>query len=327
MGWRLVAGYGTGVPVEPAMRGPDVPSQSVVHPVNTRSRCGAVRVGEWLDRRRRFIRMAHWRWRFDARSWTAMTVGSPPHAAPRFDRLVGATLVGTILTTTGLFTAYLAVATPFVSDLAGRAPGGGVAIGLGIWSFALVAGGGLLVSGTNRLAVTLASLRPGRVIGGPAARAFGPWSDEIAVAGDVVPNDGPAIPELVIGAFGVAVVHALSSSKQVRHGRAGWETHASDGWVPMDDPLDAAMRDADRVRRWLSTADLDFVVRVYAALVVDDRALERSPTCAVISTQQIPAWIASLPRQRTLTAGRRDHLVAMVRTTAGADSGRRRGSW
>ena len=82
------------------------------------------------------------------------------------------------------------------------------------------------------------------------------------------------------------------------------------------------MRDADRVRHWLSEADLDFVVRVYAAMVVSDRTLERSPTCAVITNEQIPAWIASLPRQRTLTTGRRGRLLAMARmrprTTAAA---------
>jgi hypothetical protein len=72
------------------------------------------------------------------------------------------------------------------------------------------------------------------------------------------------------------------------------------------------MRDAERVRRWLAAADLEFVVRVYAALVVDDRALQRSPTCAVISSEQIPAWIGSLPLQRTLTAGRRGRLLAMM---------------
>jgi hypothetical protein len=76
------------------------------------------------------------------------------------------------------------------------------------------------------------------------------------------------------------------------------------------------MRDADRVRRWLAGADLEFVVRVYAALVVNDRVLQRSPTCAVISPAQIPAWIASLPRQRTLTAGRRARLLALARAEA-----------
>ena len=256
-----------------------------------------------------------------------MSFSSPPQSIPRFGRLVGSTLLGATLVAAGLLLAYLTIATPLVASLVPSQSGSGVSIGLGVWSFALIAGGGLLVAGANRLATIVALRRRGRRVGGPAARALTSSSNDVAVAGDVIPREGRPIPELVIGAFGVAVVHALPASKQVRRGRAGWEARTSQGWQPMDDPLDAAMRDADRVRRWLGTADLDFVVRVYATLVVDDRALERSPTCAVISTEQIPAWIASLPRQRTLTAGRRGRLLAMARTSAGDGSGRRNTNW
>lgn len=256
-----------------------------------------------------------------------MVISARTHAAPRFGRLVGATVFGTILATLGLAMAYLTVATPLVSNLApSRAGGGGMSIGLGVWSFALIAGGALLVAGTNRLAATLASVRRRGAGGGAAAQALASWSDEIAVVGGVVPGDGAPIPELVVGAFGVAVVHALPASNQVRHAPAGWERRSPDGWLPMDDPLDAAMRDADRIRRWLAMADLDFVVRVYAAIVADGRSLERSPTCAVISTQQISAWVASLPRQRTLTAGRRERLMAMTRPRP-ASAAVRRSSW
>lgn len=257
-----------------------------------------------------------------------MAFSSPPQSVPRIGKLIGWTLLGTLLVVAGLLMAYLTIATPFVSNLAPpRAGGSGVSIGLGVWSFALIAGGGLLVAGTNRLTVIVALLRRRGSAGGPAERALGSKSGETAVASRVVPNEGRPIPELVIGPFGVAVVHALPSARQVRHGRAGWEERTSDGWQPMDDPLDAAMRDAERVRRWFGATDLDFVVRVYAALVVDDRALERSPTCAVISTEQIPAWIASLPRQRTLTAGRRGRLLAMARAPVAAASGGRERSW
>jgi hypothetical protein len=224
-------------------------------------------------------------------------------------------VIGFLLVDAGLAVAYLTIATPMVSALVpGSAEGrGSVTIGFGVWSFSLIAGGALLAAGTNRLAAIVASLKRPVSGGGPAARALGASSDELAVAGHVIPRDGRPIPELVIGSFGVAVIHELPSNSRVRHGPAGWETRSSDGWQPMDDPLDAAMRDAERVRRWLATADLEFVVRVYAALVVTDRMLQRSPTCAVIGANQIPAWIASLPRQRTLTAGRRARLLGMTR--------------
>jgi len=251
-----------------------------------------------------------------------------PDAAPGFGRLIGATLLGCVLVGAGLAMAYLTIATPMVSGLVpgastGRGPGD---VGLGVWSFALIAGGALLAAGANRLALIVALLKTGDRRGGPATRALGAPSEERAVAVNVVPGDGPPIPELVIGSFGAAVIHGLPASSLVRHGPSGWETRTRDGWEPIDDPLDAAMRDAQRVRRWLAGADLEFVVRVYAALVVSDRILQRSPTCAVIGADQISPWIASLPRQRTLTAGRRARLLGMAQqgTKAGVEA---RGGW
>jgi hypothetical protein len=299
-----------------------------VRPGTTREQVGVVWLGLWPDRRPAMSRMTHWLYQPDARSWTAMTFSSSPQSVPQFGKLVGWTLLGSILVASGLAMAYVTLATPLVSGLVPtRSGGGGTSIGLGVWSFALIAGGGLLVAGTNHLAVIVALLRQGGNIGGPAARALGRVSGEIAVAGDVVPDEGHPIPELVIGPFGVAVIHALPSSGRVRRGPAGWEARTRDGWLPMDDPLDVAMRDAERVRRWVGLADLDFVVRVHAALVVDDRALARTPTCAVLTMQQIPAWITSLPRQRTLTAGRRERLLAMARRRAGDEEGRQRRKW
>jgi len=257
-----------------------------------------------------------------------MTFNPVPHAALRFGRLIGATLLGFLLVGAGLAMAYLAMATPMVSELV---PGtsanrGSVGIGFGVWSFALIAGGALLAAGTNRLALIVAGLTTRDRSGGPATRALGPSSDDLAVARDVIPGDGMPIPELVIGSFGAAVIHELPASRRVRHGPAGWEARRSDGWQPIDDPLDAAMRDADRVRRWLAGADLEFVVRVYAALVVNDQVLRRSPTCAVIGSDQIAPWIASLPRQRTLTAGRRARVLGMAQRTRATIS-QARGGW
>ena len=257
-----------------------------------------------------------------------MAFSSFPRSSTPIGTVVTSTLLGAFLVVAGLVMAYLAIATPIVSTLAPTRPGAsGVSIGLGVWSFALIAGGSLLVAGTNRLALTLSSVRRGRRTGGPAAVALAGSSEEIAVAAGVIPGDGAPIPELAIGPFGVAVVHALPSAKRVRHGPSGWELSTADGWQPMDDPLDVAMRDADRVRRWLARADLEFVVRVYAALVVDDRALQRSPTCAVISTGQIAAWIESLPVQRTLTAGRRGRLLAMTTASRSRATGAGRSGW
>ena len=242
-----------------------------------------------------------------------MTMTPASNPPLRSGSLFGGALLGTALVTIGLVADYLMIATPLLSTLVpAHANRGSVGIALGVWSFTLIAGGALLLAGTSRLALVVAMLRRPSRFGGPASRALASASDEVSVASDVRVGSGPAIPELVVGAFGAAVVHIMPPSKMIRHG-ARWETRSSEGWLPMDDPLEAAARDADRVRRWLSLADLAFVVRVYAAVVVDDRSVQRSPLCATITEEQIPSWIAALPRQRTLTKGRRDRLLSLMR--------------
>jgi hypothetical protein len=264
----------------------------------------------------------------------AMTLGASPQSLPRIGGLSGATLPGQTLAAAGLLAAgvmaaYLTIATPFVSTLVPDAssPGGHAATWFGVWSFALLAGGAMLVSGASRMAiiVTKRGFRSG--VSGPAARALGSRANDLTVVRGVAPNDGGPIPELVIGAFGVAVVHERPASRHGRHQRVDRENGPAGGWQRTDDPLDATSRDADRVRRWLGAADLDFVVHVYAVLVTNDPALQRSPTCALISAEQIPAWMASLPRQRTLTPGRQARLVAMAQPSAIAEAASRKRNW
>jgi hypothetical protein len=238
--------------------------------------------------------------------------------APRPGVLVSGSVYGALLTAAGLGIAYLAIATPLVSILSadrlttsGRAP-----IELGIWALSLIAGGALLLAGTNRLAATLAGLMDGDQRSGPGARALASMTDEVVIVADVVPIEGRAVPELAIGPFGAAVIHALPPARAYRQVGQSWESHARDGWVPMDNPLDHANRDAERVRRWFAMADLDFVVRVYAAVIAIDPSISRSTTCAVVTPEQLPAWIGSLPRQRSLTAARRIHLRTLATSPA-----------
>lgn len=242
-----------------------------------------------------------------------MTIQAMPQTAPRSTSVVVTTLLGTGLVAAGLVSAYLTVATPLVSALvpASRSEQG-VALGLAAWSFSLVFGGSLLAAGTSRLAMVVAIVRGAGRTGGPAARALSGATDESVVAGAVIPLDGPPIPEVVVGPFGLAVVHALPSASRIRQSRMGWEVRTDDGWRPITSPLDAAARDADRLRRWLNLNDMDFVVRVYAAVIVSDQAAQRTAGCAVLRPDQIEAWLASLPRQRTLTQGRRERLVGML---------------
>jgi hypothetical protein len=272
--------------------------------------------------------MAHFTARVGARHFAVMTLSAASRTQPSVGRLLAGLLVGSALVAAGLAADYLTIATPFLSTFVPAAPATGnpIGIGLGVWAFALIAGAALLVAGTDRLARLAALLRPGSDDRGPAARALASAAEDVAVASGVAMSDGPAIPELVVGPFGAAVVHLMPSSRLIRQG-AHWETRTSDGWVPMDDPLEAAARDAERVRRWLSAADLDFVVRVYAAVVVDDRTIQRSPFCATLTPEQIPGWVAALPRQRTLTRARRGRLLAMAQAPMAIGDDRRRRGW
>ena len=103
-----------------------------------------------------------------------MALITPHRRAPRLGALVGSSVSGVLLTAAGLGIAYAVLETPLVSVLStdrlsetGRMP-----IGLGILSLSLIAGGALLLAGTNRLAVALARVRAGHANAGPGARAL-----------------------------------------------------------------------------------------------------------------------------------------------------------
>jgi hypothetical protein len=246
-------------------------------------------------------------------SLAAMALTTSRRRAPRLGMLIGSSVYGALLTAAGLAAAYLALATPLAAELsASGMPGTGrPPIALGIRVLSLIASAALLLAGTNRLAETLAKVGDDAKRG-PATLALASMGDEVAVVSDVVPTEGRAIPELAIGPFGAAVIHALPPPRDVRQVGPSWEVRTRHGWAPMENPLDLAMRDADRVRHWVSMADLDFVVHVYAALVVVDQSLPRSTACAVVTRDQLSAWIGALPRQRSLTAARRLHLLALI---------------
>lgn len=239
--------------------------------------------------------------------------------------LVVGTVLGASLVAAGLGLAFLAIDTPFVSGLvpASRPGSYQLSTALIVWTLAIIAGAALFFAGTNRLAMTVAAVRSRSRRRSPVVQALAALSADVFVATGVVPRDGRPIPELVIGSFGVAVVHEMGARDLIRQVGRSWEARTADGWVPTEHPLDRVARDADRVRHWLTHGDLDFVVRVHAALVTPDSSLPRSPLCAVITADQIPAWIAALPRQRSLSAGRRDRLLARVREAVAAEDSRR----
>jgi hypothetical protein len=254
-----------------------------------------------------------------------MQLITPARQPQHLGALVGSTLSGTMLVLAGLVVAYLTVATPLVDVMvpAARAGSNQVAIGLAIWSFALIAGGALLTAGTSRLAAVAMRLRSGGRARTPVARVAGSLPADLVIATGVVPIDGRPIPELVIGPFGVAVVHEMAPSDRVRRVGDAWEIRLPEGWAPTEDPRDGAARDAERVRHWLTHGDLEFVVRVYGAVVTSETSLPRTPTCAVITEDQIAGWLEALPAQRSLNTGRQGRLASMVRSAVASREARR----
>jgi hypothetical protein len=244
------------------------------------------------------------------------TISPPRPTHPEF--LASRTLLGAGLVATGLGVAVMAVSTPFVSRLVpvGAAAPNQPVIPLLVSAFALIAGAAMLVAGTNWLAATVASVRMRVGRDSSFARAIGERVPEAVVVSGIVPGEGRPIPELVIGPFGVVVTEELDPRAAIRGVGHSWEARGADGWASAEHPLDRVARDAERTRHWLTHGDLDFVVRVYAVLVAPEGSIQRSAQCAVVSADQVPDWINSLPRQRSLTASRQARLVARARQAA-----------
>jgi hypothetical protein len=97
-------------------------------------------------------------------------------------------------------------------------------------------------------------------------------------------------------------------------GVRSWEVRVGNGQIrTIENPLVLASHDAERVRAWLSPEDSDHVLKVYAAVVGVDARVERTSSVALIAPTQVAEWLASLPPQKSLDAGRRDKLVKQIR--------------
>jgi hypothetical protein len=239
-----------------------------------------------------------------------------PRAAAVLPSVLGGSVVGLVLLLGGLLLAYLTLGTSFLGQFtpAGRVGTTQIVTGAIAWSFALTAPALFSIVGLVRLLGVLelvAATRPKRT---RTSRLASTLSDEYVVASRVPLPEGRIIPELVIGPFGAAVVEELPPLGAMRQHGTTFEVRTSDGrWRAMEHPLDRASRDAERVRRWFEQDDRDHVVKVYAVVVAPEGAVTRSSTCAVVTPEQLPAWIASLPAQRSLNASRRQTLVDLVR--------------
>jgi hypothetical protein len=244
-------------------------------------------------------------------------VPSRPLQRPSIVPLLSGTVFGTLFIVGGLVMAYVVFATPFlqVALPSARPDAGQAAIAIAIWAIALVAPAGFVLAGTNRLARLLATARGRGPRRSTTLKALDSMADEITVATGLTLPDGRGVSELVIGPFGAAVIRELPPTAVTRIRGENWQVRTSRGWMALENPLDRAVRDAERVRRWL-TDDDDFLIKVYSAVVGADATIARTPNCAVLTPDQLAAWISALPAQRSLTPGRQQRVLDSVRSAA-----------
>ncbi len=226
--------------------------------------------------------------------------------------------VGILLLVAGAALAWLSIGTPLVTGFIplGRPSALQIAGGIVVWGFAIVIPAVFLIMGVARMAAVidaLTSMRP-RKVTPQLASALGP--DHIAATDLVLPG-GRRLHELVVGPFGIVVLGVVPPPSFSRHVGTRWEVRDDRGrWIPIEDPIQRASRDAERVRGWIAAEDRDFVVRVYAAVVTEDERVDRSSTCAVVAPDELGAWLAALPPQRGLTPSRREHVIERIASLA-----------
>lgn len=185
------------------------------------------------------------------------------------------------------------------------------------WTFALTAPPAFGLVGISRLVVAVERARARRPRITPAVRLARAIGDDHVVATSIrVPDGSRVVPEIVVGPFGAAIVEELPPAMAVMsRGIRSWEVRTGDGHVhTIENPLERAARDADRVRAWLSSDETDHIVKVYAVVVGNDPRVERTAGCAVAEPDEVAAWLTSLPPQPSLDQGRRDRIVRLIRS-------------
>jgi hypothetical protein len=249
-----------------------------------------------------------------------MQLIQPSHAVrpPRGPMLMG-TVVGGVLLAGGVVLGWLAFATPLVRVLTPtvvRPSFEQLAFGGLIWGVSLVAPPCFAIVGFIRLSQVAGVLLRKPAVG-PVAGAGKLIPDDYLVAPSLDMPDGRRIRNVVVGPFGLAVIGEAPPKGATRRHGSTWEVRRADGrWVPLEQPVDRATRDAERLRRWISAEERDFVVKVYAAFVTDDPTIPRTPICAVIGPNEVAAWLLNLPPQRSLYDARREDLIERVRALA-----------
>ncbi|MFH0751215.1 MAG: hypothetical protein V2B17_05210 [Chloroflexota bacterium] len=211
--------------------------------------------------------------------------------------------------------AWLVFATPFLARLLDRGSSAPVApvMGAVVLALALTAPAAFAVTGIARLGGAVGHARAARRATPPVTRRARLLPDGCTVISRVRLPDGRHIPDVVVGQHGVAFFESLPPAAATRRTGERWEARFADRtWRPIENPLQRAARDAERLRRHLEAQDRDFVVRVQAAVLGDSRAVSRTDGCSVVAPDDVPAWLAALPAQRGLSPDRLARLRELL---------------
>lgn len=231
-------------------------------------------------------------------------------------RTFAAASFGVALVFAGVWLGVQEMSSSTLTELVLRARPGAVGTTLAAlgWAFGIIAPAGLVLAGSVRL---------GRAIG-PAleARRPSPYlrivrglpAGQTAALGVRLP-DGRYLPAVVIGPHGVAVLERLPPAAALRRVDGRWEARLRDrGWTAIEDPRVRCERDAEALRRWLGEGDVDYVVKVHAAVIDDKLSVGRTAGCAVVTAAEVAEFIAALPVQRQLTEARRQRVIGRIRS-------------
>lgn len=247
----------------------------------------------------------------------AMRVASPATSArpgrrsPGLGVAIRQTVVGVAWLAMAVLAAWLAFGTPLLARLAPLdvRTAGGTLLGAAAWAVAFAATAAFAILGVMRLLAAYQRVRKARPALPPVARMAAQLPPGCTVIPRIQLPDGRHLTDVVIGPHGVAFFHSLPPRAAVRRTGAHWEVRFADHrWRPIENPLDRAVRDSERLRRYLDAQERDFVVRINAAVLGDDHDLHRIEGCAVVALADVPAWLAALPGQRGLGPQRLDQL-------------------
>jgi uncharacterized membrane protein len=250
-------------------------------------------------------------------SWMMQVLQSHPAGLGSRLSVVTGLIIGLLLVTAAAATAYLALVSPMSQQFTPDPHSGPVRLvtaAMG-WTLLIAApamaaiAGVVWLAGAVERATSLRS-KPGSLAG--LSQVLGA---DYAAATGVRLADGRMVSEIIVGPHGIAVFEPLPPRNVTRVVQGRWELLVGkDVWVPLENPIERALRSADRLRHWIGENDRGFVIRVYAAVISPDGALARTANCAVVTRDQVHAYLDSLPLQRGFSPDRRARIVEDLRT-------------